>query len=182
MKNPAAMCPKCGCPLTSVRWERGFAYCPECGESACVTAPVMAVPFTTTLDDFKRAIARALSCHDYVPRNVFSCVKLGTLRQVMVPVRKHSGLYRAEWTAAVGGTVQSGTLPGHYAIALPATSGCDDIPEGLVAFAASNYEADTERPWEEVHTAETVTLLLDTGQDRWQSEGQGLVRRAEGFF
>lgn len=93
--TPAAICHKCGCPLTFVHWKRGFAYCPECGEPAHVATPAMAVPFTTTLGDFKRAIAHALTYHTYVPRNVFDSVKRGTLRQVMAPVRKHSGLYRA---------------------------------------------------------------------------------------
>lgn len=145
------------------------------------SAPTLTVPFTTTLADFKRAIARALSLHDYVPRDVFASIRRGTLRRVLVPVTLHRGTYRAEWTAAVAGGVRSGTLPGRYVIATAQTEGSIDIPSGLAAFAAGGYAPGMERPWSEAKPTGAFTMLAATPSDTWQRDGSKLLdRTAEG--
>ena len=168
MKLQVVKCPSCSNVLTSFSAFKSTAKCSRCGaiiKNPTVTTreeqlPERMIPFTTSEEDFEKALVKALVKQDYVPKNIFEVINTDDVFRAYLPMYLYEGTFQSSWSCESayfdkelkvrdnwtdnGQTVstkkvkkwqpQNGTAAGNFAFLCLANEGSQDLPDELREF------------------------------------------------
>lgn len=157
LKFQQVICPSCKRPINTFNPNKLMAECPYCHSKLVnplvkpkdIPMPSRIIPFSTTEEDFEKALVKVLVQRDYVPTDIFEAISIKSVMQIYVPMFVYEGTYNAPWNCryAVGSDEkntqwfpQSGIATGEFSFLLLANES-EDIPKELREFTKSSlYE------------------------------------------
>lgn len=107
-------CPSCTRQISSFNQFSTTVKCPSCGtmiknpmvDTKETPTPERIIPFTSSVDDFEKALVNALVNTDYVDRHVFEGINPDNIFRQYLPMYLYEGTFNSSWSCESSYTVQ----------------------------------------------------------------------------
>lgn len=172
-------CPQCGGQLNSVGPFSPTKICAYCHSEFNVTGvmdkemptPERMLVFSTTKDDFERAVLDLLAKEDYAPNDIFDTAAFKDVEGIYLPMYLYEGKYDCSWNCSVGYyenevvassdgksvknkqvmkyRPQSGSTRNNFAIVCAAYEGPEIKPELIEYARAYHYDRQLAKTFDE---------------------------------
>lgn len=189
-------CPSCKRPINTFNPNKLMAECPYCHSKLVnplvkpknVIMPNRIIPFTTSEQDFEKAMVEALANQDFVPTDIFEAIHTGSVIQTYLPMYLFEGTYNATWNCESAYTEnkqtkwrsRNGIESGNFAFLCLANEG-EEIPEELRDFTRLfPYDVMMSKEFnpDMIDYNDDNLMTLERNTDAtivWQKYGKGLV-------
>lgn len=205
------ICPSCKQVITSFSPFQAEVECPYCHNKAFnplisakkVPIPERLITFRTSEKDFEKSMINNLVERDYVPIDIFQCIKPENVIKAYLPMFLYEGTYQSSWSckmaiettevrASLSGNSlnnkkvkkfipHTGATQGNFSFLCLAYEG-DDIPKELKEFSKQyKYNVMASQEYDPALLGlesgeQPLTLALDTDSDlTWNKYGEALV-------